>query len=135
MTKKTDFLTQIAANQFTVGIIGLGYVGLPLALSFALKGIEVVGFDTVEDKVAKVNAAENFIGDVHDSDLIKVVELGVLKATSDFSILDMCQAIFICVPTPLDVFKKPDMSFIEGACIHIGKHMKPGTFVCLESTT
>lgn len=135
MTKKEQILQKTADSKLVVGVIGLGYVGLPLAVSFAIKGVEVVGFEKSEEKVAKVNAAQNYIDDVIDDDLLKVVENGLLKATSDFSILDLCDAILICVPTPLDVFKKPDTGFIVDACNKIGKYMKKGTFVCLESTT
>lgn len=132
---KETLLQKINVSQEVVGIIGLGYVGLPLAVSFARNNIHVIGFDKAEDKVASVNAAENYIDDVKLNVLQKVVEEKYLVATADFSLLKQCQAIIICVPTPLDVFKKPDMSYIESACIEIGKYMQAGTFVCLESTT
>lgn len=135
MELKDKLIQKIESSEVVVGIIGLGYVGLPLAVSFANQGIEVVGFEKSEEKVAKVNAAENYIGDVKDDELQKVVEMGLLKATLDFSILDLCDAILICVPTPLDLFKKPDMKYIQDACEEIGRYMTKGTFVCLESTT
>jgi UDP-N-acetyl-D-glucosamine dehydrogenase len=128
-------LNKIDNNQETVGIIGLGYVGLPLAVSFAEAGIHVIGFDKNRQKVDKINNGENYIKDIRDAALKKVVENVTFKATDDFSLIKECDALLICVPTPLDLFKKPDMRFIESACMDIGKYMKPGTFICLESTT
>ncbi|NQU85350.1 MAG: nucleotide sugar dehydrogenase [Mariniphaga sp.] len=118
-----------------VGIIGLGYVGLPLAVCFALENNKIIGFDKSTDKVNKVNSGLNYISDIDDTDLQNVVNNGYLEATTDFSLIKKCDAIIICVPTPLDVFKKPDMSFIGSACTDIGKNMKAGTFISLESTT
>jgi UDP-N-acetyl-D-glucosamine dehydrogenase len=135
MNQKEIILQKIENNDFTVGIIGLGYVGLPLAAAFAEKGIRVIGFDKSTEKVYKINRAENYIKDIEDSMLFQVVNQGNLRATSDFSELKNCEAIIICVPTPLDQFKKPDTSYIESACIEIGRNMKSGTFICLESTT
>ena len=134
MLKETT-LEKIKANNFKVGIIGLGYVGLPLAVTFAKENVQVLGLETSAEKASKVNAGENYIGDVKDEDLKLVVENGKLSATNDFSGLNKCDAILICVPTPLDIFKKPDMSYIRKSCEQIGSNMKAGTFVCLESTT
>lgn len=128
-------LKKIAAKSETVGVIGLGYVGLPLAVSFATAGVKVTGFEKSAKKAASVNAGDNYIRDIADEDLKRAVESGNLSATTDFSALAACDAILICVPTPLDVFKKPDMSYISEACESIARHMKTGTFVCLESTT
>jgi UDP-N-acetyl-D-glucosamine dehydrogenase len=135
MDNKDQIIDKIDRNEIILGVIGLGYVGLPLAVAFAEKGFEVIGFDKSDDKVTKVNHAQNYIADIDPIDLKKVVTDGNLKATSDFSALKRCDAILICVPTPLDHFKKPDMSYIESACNEIGRNMKPGTFICLESTT
>jgi UDP-N-acetyl-D-glucosamine dehydrogenase len=135
MNVKQDMLKKIAAKSETVGVIGLGYVGLPLAVSFATAGVKVTGFEKSAKKAARVNAGDNYIRDIADEDLKRAVENGNLSATTDFSALAACDAILICVPTPLDVFKKPDMSYISEACESIARHMKPGTFVCLESTT
>ena len=110
-------------------------MGLPLAVSFAQEGNKVLGFDKAETKVKKVNSGENYISDIEDWELEQVAESNYLKATSDFSELENCDAILICVPTPLDRYKKPDMSYIEAACTEIGKNMKKGTFISLESTT
>jgi len=128
-------LKKISTNSEKVGIIGLGYVGLPLAVNFAEAGIKVIGFDKNPQKTMKINKGENYIKDIRDAVLREVVDSVSLVATSDFSKIGECDAILICVPTPLDIFKKPDMSYIENACIDIGRHMKPGTFICLESTT
>jgi UDP-N-acetyl-D-glucosamine dehydrogenase len=135
MTHKSQLLSKIAANQEVVGIIGLGYVGLPLAVNFAEAGIKVIGFDKNQQKVDKINHGDNYIKDIRDAVLREVVEKVTLTATSDFSRIRECDALLICVPTPLDRFKKPDMHYIIDACTEIGQHMKPGTFICLESTT
>ena len=130
-----ELLSKIEKNEAIVGIIGLGYVGLPLAVSFAKKGIKVLGFEKSENKASLVNAAQNYIKDV-DSEVLKAcVREGKLSTTTDMSRIRECDALIICVPTPLDHFKKPDMSFIESACIDIGRNMKRGVFISLESTT
>ena len=135
MSIKSTILQKINRSEEQVGIIGLGYVGLPLAVSFAWSGISVLGFEKSTEKAAHVNASQNYIADVKDEDLAQVVANGKLRATTDFSLLAGCDAILICVPTPLDIFKKPDMSYIREACENIAGFLKPGTFVCLESTT
>lgn len=135
MSASLELLKKIENNTIKVGIIGLGYVGLPLAVSFARKGITVLGFEKSEKKAQAVNEGSNYIGDVDDAELASLVQQKLLSATTDVSRLSECDAIIICVPTPLDKFKKPDMSYIEGACIDIGRNMKKGTFISLESTT
>ena len=132
-----DVLLKKAKDKtLKIGIIGQGYVGLPLAVTFARNGASVLGLEKSEKKAEAINSAQNYIVDVKDSDLVKVVrETKKLEATTDFSRIKECDAIIICVPTPLDKFKKPDMSYIESACHDIGKNMKPGTFISLESTT
>ncbi|MBN2262335.1 MAG: nucleotide sugar dehydrogenase [Prolixibacteraceae bacterium] len=135
MENKQNIFSKIENRTITVGIIGLGYVGLPLAVAFALERVKVIGFDMSDEKVTSVNNARNYIADVQNADLQKVVNGAYLKATDNFSELKHCDAVIICVPTPLDRFKKPDMAHIENACVAIGRNMKPGTFVSLESTT
>lgn len=136
MSYKEQILTKIKSNEEIIGVIGLGYVGLPLAVNFAEAGIKTLGFDKNAEKVDLVNHGNNYIGDIRDAVLRDVVvDKLTLSATTDFSRIKECDALLICVPTPLDKFKKPDMSYIESACIEIGRNMKPGTFVCLESTT
>ena len=135
MNHKDNILQKTAAKSETVGVIGLGYVGLPLAVSFAMAGVKVIGFEKSAKKADSVNEGDNYIRDIRDEDLKQAVDAKKLVATTDFSRLGECDAIIICVPTPLDVFKKPDMSYISEACDSIAKNMKTGTFVCLESTT
>ena len=136
MSNFETIIKKIENNTEVVGIIGLGYVGLPLAVSFAKKDIQVLGFEKSPKKAESVNAGKNYIGDIKDEDLCRVVkETKKLSATTDFSRIKECDAVIICVPTPLDHFKKPDMKFIEQSCIDIGKNMKAGTFISLESTT
>jgi len=126
---------KISNNQEIIGIIGLGYVGLPLAVAFAEAGLHVIGFDKSLEKVDKINRGENYIKDIRDETLKEVVGNSFFKATADFSQISRCDALLICVPTPLDHFKKPDMSYIESACVSIGQNMKREVFICLESTT
>ena len=136
MNNKEIIFDKINKNNEVVGIIGLGYVGLPLAVNFAEAGVKVIGFEKSKEKADKVNHGDNYIGDIRDAVLREVVvDKLKLEATTDVSRMKECDAIIIAVPTPLDKFRKPDMSFIESACIDIGKNMKPGTFISLESTT
>lgn len=135
MDKKFNFLEKINKNEIVIGVLGLGYVGLPLAVTFALKNITVLGFEKSGKKVENVNNADNYIGDVKDEDLKRVVSNHLLSATTDFSRIKECDALIICVPTPLDKFHQPDMSYIKSACEAIGQNMKSGVFICLESTT
>lgn len=135
MNQKSALLSKIAGNKEVVGIIGLGYVGLPLAVNFAEAGVKVIGFEKSAAKVHKINSGENYIKDIRDAVLREVVDKVSLEATTDFSRMNECDALIICVPTPLDKFRKPDMSYIESACIDIGRNMKTGTFISLESTT
>jgi UDP-N-acetyl-D-glucosamine dehydrogenase len=130
-----QILKKIENNTEVVGIIGLGYVGLPLAVNFAEAGVKVIGFDKSEAKVNKINSGENYIKDIRDAVLREVVDKVSLQATTDFTKMNECDALIICVPTPLDKFRKPDMSYIEASCEAIGQNMKPGTFISLESTT
>ena len=135
MSSSTELLNKISTNIEVVGIIGLGYVGLPLAVGFAQAGVKVIGFDKSKTKVDRINRGDNYIKDIRDVVLREVVENITLTATTDFSRIRECDAMLICVPTPLDKFRKPDMSYIESACISIGHNMKSGTFISLESTT
>ncbi|MCL2400027.1 MAG: nucleotide sugar dehydrogenase [Defluviitaleaceae bacterium] len=136
MTKYEAILKKIADKSVKVGVIGLGYVGLPLAVTFARNNIEVLGFEKDPKKANAVNTANNYISDITDTDLSKaVLESKKLSAVTDFSRIKECDALLICVPTPLDKFKKPDMSYIKQSCIDIGRNMKSGTFISLESTT
>jgi UDP-N-acetyl-D-glucosamine dehydrogenase len=117
------------------GILGQGYVGLPLAEAFAAKGVYVLGFDVSADKVASINRGESYVDDVPSAKLKPLVDAGLIEATTDFSRLRECGAISICVPTPLSKSKDPDVSFIEAALAQIKKYLQPGQLIVLESTT
>jgi UDP-N-acetyl-D-glucosamine dehydrogenase len=135
MSNKEKIVQKIQEDRLKVGVIGLGYVGLPLAVAFARSGVSVLGFDVSEEKVTKINSGENYIADVDDELFRDLVHKKTISASSNFTELKDCDAILICVPTPLDKFRKPDMTFIESACKAIGANLRKGTFVCLESTT
>jgi UDP-N-acetyl-D-glucosamine dehydrogenase len=126
---------RILEADHTVGIIGLGYVGLPLAAGFAGRGVRVLGFERDQTKIESINAGHSYIGDIASSVLDAAVRSGRLEATADAARMKSCDVLIICVPTPLDKFKKPDMSFIESACADIGRNMKAGILISLESTT
>ncbi len=118
-----------------MGIVGLGYVGLPLAVEFARAGFQVVGIDLQQSKVDQFNRGESYIKDVQDSVFKPLVESGKLRATADFSIVRELDTVDICVPTPLRKTKDPDMSYVVAATDSIAEHMHPGLLVMLESTT
>ena len=135
MSLKEQLLQKINNNDVLIGILGLGYVGLPLAVTFAKNDMRVLGFDSSAEKTLMINEGRNYISDIDDDELRIVVEKKKLSATSDFSRIAECDVIIICVPTPLDEFGKPNMSHIEEACAEISKNMKRGVFISLESTT
>jgi UDP-N-acetyl-D-glucosamine dehydrogenase len=126
---------KIRTRRAKVGIIGLGYVGLPLAVEFAKAGFEVTGIDLSDSKTERVNAGDSYIGDISSSLLGPLVKSGKLRATTDFSVVRELDTVNICVPTPLRKTKDPDMSYIVSACGEIAKHFHPGMLVILESTT
>lgn len=125
----------IAERTLVCGTVGLGYVGLPLAVEKAKAGYRTIGFDVQQAKVDKVNAGENYIGDVVQEDLSALVSEGRLEATTDFSRIAECDFVAICVPTPLDVHQQPDTSYMEGSAREIAPYLKKGAMVVLESTT
>lgn len=131
---KQRMLSKIAQRQIAVGVVGLGYVGLPLAVEKAKAGFKTIGFDVQPEKVKKVNAGQNYIGDVVDSDLEKIVESGMLRATTDFNFIKEADFIAICVPTPLDIHQQPDISYVRDSAAEIAKHLKRESMVVLEST-
>ena len=135
MNLKDSIMKKISEKRIAIGIIGLGYVGLPLAVAFARKGVKVLGFEKSAKKAQAVNEGRNYIADIADDEVKELSTSMKLSATMDFSRIAEVNAVIVCVPTPLDKYKKPDMSFIEAACKDIGKYMKPGTFISLESTT
>ena len=126
---------RIVAKKARVGVLGLGYVGLPLAVEFARAGFDVTGIDVQESKVTQFNAGHSYIKDVGDDVFTPLVKSGKLRATTDFSVIRELDTIDICVPTPLRKTKDPDMSFVVAASDAIAEHMHPGLLVMLESTT
>ncbi|MEG2454553.1 MAG: NAD(P)-binding domain-containing protein, partial [Clostridia bacterium] len=132
---KELLLTKIKNKEVICGVCGLGYVGLPLAVEKAKAGFRTIGFDVQKSKVDMVNAGKNYIGDVVDSDLKKLVEEGRLTATNDFSFIKDVDFIAICVPTPLDIHQQPDISYVRDSVIEISKYLTKNTMVVLESTT
>ena len=135
MSMKEMLIDKIDKREIIVGVVGLGYVGLPLAVEKAKAGFKTIGFDVQSQKVEMVNAGENYIGDVVDSDLTKLVKEGKLQATTDFSFVKDVDFIAICVPTPLDSHQEPDISYVKSSTEAISKYLKPNTMVVLESTT
>lgn len=132
---KDILLSKIKSHDIIVGVVGLGYVGLPLAVEKAKAGFKTIGFDVQKQKVDMVNAGHNYIGDVVDSDLARLVKEGMLSATSDFSFVKDVDFIAICVPTPLDEHQQPDISYVRSSAEEIAKYLKKNTMVVLESTT
>ena len=132
---KQSLLSAIANRKLTVGVVGLGYVGLPLAVEKAKAGFRTIGFDVQSSKVEMVNCGENYIGDVAGDDLKELVASGMLSATSDFSFIRGADFIAICVPTPLDKHQQPDTSYISKSGAEIARYLKKGSIVVLESTT
>ena len=132
---KQSLLEKIDNRSINVGVVGLGYVGLPLAVEKAKAGFKTMGFDVQAKKVDMVNRGENYIGDIVDEELAKLVKDGMLAATSDFSFIKNMDFIAICVPTPLDTHQQPDISYVKSSAEQIAKHLKKGAMVVLESTT
>jgi UDP-N-acetyl-D-glucosamine dehydrogenase len=135
MTPAAALLERIRATEAKIGIIGLGYVGLPLAVEFARVGFHVTGFDVDESKNTQINAGKSYIPDVPEADLAEVVRGGKLRATSDMSQLADMDVIDICVPTPLRKTKDPDLSYVVKAVEAAAKGLRRGQLVILESTT
>lgn len=132
---KQQLLKKIEEKSITVGVVGLGYVGLPLAVEKAKAGFKTIGFDVQDEKVKLVNEGHNYIGDVVDSDLKELVESKMLTATTDFSFVKDVDFVAICVPTPLDTHQQPDISYVKSSTEAISKYLTKGTMVVLESTT
>lgn len=132
---KQLLLNKIEKKEIVVGVVGLGYVGLPLAVEKAKAGFQTIGFDVQKEKVDMVNAGHNYIGDVVDSDLEKLVQSGMLRATTDFGFVKDVDFIAICVPTPLDAHQQPDISYVKNSAEAISGFLTKNTMVVLESTT
>ena len=132
---KELLLSKVENKEIVVGVVGLGYVGLPLAVEKAKAGFKTIGFDVQFEKVDMVNQGHNYIGDVVDAELVQLVKDGMLSATTDFSFIKNVDFIAICVPTPLDAHQQPDISYVESSVKAISKHLTKNTMVVLESTT
>ncbi len=135
MSIKHELIAKIKDKTLAMGVCGLGYVGLPLAVDKAKHGFRTTGFDVQQKKVDMVNAGHNYIGDVVDADLQELVASGMLRATSDFSFVKDMDFIAICVPTPLDKHQQPDISYVRSSAQAVSKYLSRGTMVVLESTT
>jgi len=127
--------TRVKNRKARIGVVGLGYVGLPLAVEFAAKGFQTVGIETDQAKVDSVNAGKNYIADVDDKAFGKAVIRGLLKATTSYDPVSKLDVVFICVPTPFTANKEPDISYIVAACEEIAPRLKKGHLIILKSTT
>jgi UDP-N-acetyl-D-glucosamine dehydrogenase len=132
---KKDLISLITNKQAHIGVIGLGYVGLPLLVEFTSRGFHGTGFEVDEAKAQQINAGASYIGDVSSRKVKEVVDAKLLRATTDFSHLSECDAIIICVPTPLRKTKEPDVSYILAAAEQIAERLRRGHLIILESTT
>ncbi len=132
---KNELKNLIEEKSACIGVIGLGYVGLPLIVEFTGKGFKGIGFEVDQKKVDAVKKGDSYIVDVSDESIQKCLDSGKLTATTDFSLLKDCDVIIICVPTPLRKTKDPDMSYILAAGKEITENMRSGQLVILESTT
>lgn len=135
MSYKENLLEKINSKEAVLGVVGLGYVGLPLAVEKAKAGFKVIGFDIQQKRVDMVNKGKNYIGDVVDEELANLVKNKKIEATVDYSKISNCDTVAICVPTPLDKYMQPDISYVVNSTNEIAKYVKKGTLVVLESTT
>ena len=132
---KNELISRITNKQYQVGVIGLGYVGLPLVVEFAGKGFKATGFEVDESKATEINAGRSYIGDVPSERVQELIASERLRATTNFDHLAECDAIIICVPTPLRKTKEPDVSYILAAAEQIQQRLRRGQLIILESTT
>ncbi|OCA88272.1 UDP-N-acetyl-D-glucosamine dehydrogenase [Bacillus sp. FJAT-27225] len=130
-----DLFNKIKNREATIGVVGLGYVGLPLAVEKAKAGYKVIGFDVQEKRTDMVNQGINYIGDVVDEELKEIVMDKRLVATTDYSLIQEVDAVAMCVPTPLDMYQQPDTSYVESSGKEIAKYLHKGMLIVLESTT
>jgi UDP-N-acetyl-D-glucosamine dehydrogenase len=132
---KKSLVSLITQKRGHVGVVGLGYVGLPLLVEFARSGFQVTGFEVDENKAAQINSGKSYIGDVESAAVKELVDEKRLSATTDFDHLQRCDAVIICVPTPLRKTKEPDVSYILAAAEEIKRRLHRGQLIILESTT
>ncbi len=129
-----ELIAKIKNKKAKIGIVGMGYVGVPLGIEFAERGLEVVGFDTDAEKIKNINSGKQIMKHISSKKMTKFVKKGC-KATSDFEELKHTDCILMCVPTPLDIYEQPDMSYVKSATKTISKNLRKGQLVILESTT
>ncbi|MGL4209821.1 MAG: nucleotide sugar dehydrogenase [Candidatus Adiutrix sp.] len=132
---ETEFIDKISHKKAVVGIIGLGYVGLPLLLSFAEAGFYVLGLDVDDEKIEKLNKGQSYIAHIDEKRLKKICASGLFEFSPDFSKSAMADALIICVPTPLTLHREPDLSFVRGTIDSLAPYLRPGQLLSLESTT
>ncbi len=130
-----SLISKINRKSARLGVIGMGYVGLPLALEFCKAGFDVTGIDLDKKKIDSINSGKSYIEDSTDADIAMAVSQGRLHATTDFRVLQQLDTVSICVPTPLRKTKDPDISYILSATQEIAKYIHQGQLVVLESTT
>ncbi len=130
-----DFVEKLGSREAAVGVVGLGYVGLPLAVEFAAAGFDVIGVDVSKEKVSQINSGHNYIRDVEGERLATVVNNGKLRATTDYDVVRALDAVSICVPTPLSKSREPDITHILRACNEISQRMHRPMLIVLESTS
>jgi UDP-N-acetyl-D-glucosamine dehydrogenase len=128
-------LEKIENRKALVAVVGLGYVGLPMAVTVARNGYQVLGFDIQQKRADQVNRGENYIGDVDSDEFQQLVNKGLIKATTDYSLIKEMDVIMVAVPTPLDKYKQPDSSYVESSTKSIAQYIKKDTLLVLESTT
>ncbi|MCX5700269.1 MAG: nucleotide sugar dehydrogenase [Candidatus Omnitrophica bacterium] len=131
----SGFKRKIRINELRIAIVGLGYVGFPLAIEFAKKGIPVMGIEIDKDRLRHIQCKESYISDVSSKELKSILKKGCFSATSDFSVIKDCDAVLVCVPTPLKRKNLPDISYIKSAVQSVVSYIKKGALVILESTT
>src|SRR5262245_23373 len=131
----TELLSRIDERTARLAVIGLGYVGLPLAVEFGQAGFHVIGIDVDEGRVSQLRKGRSYIKDVPTSDVKALVRSGHLEATTDFGALRKADAVHVCVPTPLSKQRDPDLSFVVSAAKQVARHLRRGMLVVLESTT
>lgn len=130
-----EIIKRLQEKEAVIGIIGLGYVGLPLGIAYAKKGFNVLGFDLDQSKIVSLEKGKSYIKHISSERISEIVEDNKLKATTDFSRLPEVDAIIICVPTPLNEYREPDISFVENTAKTISKYLRKGQIITLESTT
>ncbi|MEJ2546018.1 MAG: nucleotide sugar dehydrogenase [Calditrichaceae bacterium] len=130
-----DLLNKINENKAIIGVVGLGYVGLPLLMEFVDEGFKTIGFDVDDRKVDQLNAGKSYIKHIDEARVKKVRESKIFEATTDFGRIKEVDCILICVPTPLNKYREPDMSYIVNTAEVLSKNIRKDQFIVLESST